>query len=86
MAGAGDEDVFESRLAEGDGLDVVGERLHQLGDPLMPLGLFEAQGAVDDLGGEAEPLANISGELIGALRFDRNGVAAEFGAEGVGGV
>ena len=78
---AGDEDVFEGRLAEGDRLDVGREGFDQSGDPLVSVGLLQAEGAVDDFGFALEALADAGGEFRGAFGLDRDGVAAERGAE-----
>ena len=47
MAGAGDEHVFQRRLAQRDRLDLAGKRLDQPRDPLVAVGLFQPHAAVE---------------------------------------
>ena len=84
MPRASDEDVLKRRLAERDRLDVGREGFDQAGDPLVAVGLLQAEGAVDDFGFALEALADAGGEFRGAFRLDRDRVAAERGAESFG--
>src|ERR1019366_3381558 len=56
VAGATDENVFQRRLADGDGLNIAGEGFDHIGHEAVPLFAFEAYLAVEGRGFDAETL------------------------------
>src|SRR5687767_8095733 len=70
VAGAGDEHVFERRLAQTNGSDPAGKGLHQPRNPLVPIGRFQADGLIDDLRRQVELLTDFVGQGGGLGRFN----------------
>src|SRR5262245_50508942 len=63
MSRAGDEDVFEGRLADGDRIDLARKLFDQASDPFVTVRLLQTHATVDDRRGAPQPLGDGRGEL-----------------------
>ena len=80
MSGAADEDVFQRRLADGDGLNLTGEGFDHVGNEAVSLILLEANIAViENRGFGSVTLADPNGQLFRIVaRFKQKHVATDF--------
>src|SRR6516164_691455 len=81
VAGAVDEDVFQGRLADGDGLNFAGEGFDHVGDEAVAILSFQADLSGKDLGVDLEALADALGERVWIGGVKKDDIAADFALE-----
>ena len=84
MARAGDEDVFQRRLAKRDRFDLAGKCLDQPRDPLVAVGLFQPHGSRRACcGSQPNRSRDRRGQAAGIGGANRDRVAADRGPQRV---
>src|SRR5437899_8871634 len=81
MTGALNEHVFQIGLADGDGIDLAGESLHQFGDKLVTFAPLEPNPAIEHSGSDSELLSYICREFVWIGGAQEKDIAADLAAQ-----
>src|SRR6266566_4631918 len=82
VTGHVDENVFERRLAERDGTDLADEGFDELRNELVAALALDAEGRVELLSGDIEPVLQRGGQALWVIGGERNHVGGDAAFQG----